>query len=134
MFVQFKRATGVKILECIFFLIILLHYHNLSCKAVIAKGECPQVEGNHYDSHQFVNSLNASPPIKLNIYALLPSSPDVESLNIFAYNVNPDIIAGFQVQLNRIFFAAYILCDGYRYMQIFPNLFLDMQIIIHIFK
>lgn len=90
-----------------------MHHHNLSCRADVAKGACPQVKGNHYDCHQFFNSLNVSRPIKLNIYALLPSSPYIESLNIFAYDVTPVIIAGFQMEINCVNEINYIQHDGY---------------------
>lgn len=106
----------------ILFLSIFVHYHNLPCKAVIAEGPCPKAKDNPFDCHQIVNSLkpNTNRPIKINIYALIPSSTGVESLNIFAFDVTPAIIASFQAHFDCTFGVFYVLCDGTTYVSPFP--------------
>lgn len=101
-------------------LTILLH-RNLICEAVIAEGACPEVKGNSYDCPRIIDSLkpNASHPIKLNIYALLPSSSDVKMLNMFAFDVSPTIIAGFNGLLicnNYSFDVITVECGDYKYL------------------
>lgn len=100
---MFDETITVKMSDEVLVILVLAHLC-LVCHALFSLGSCPEVTGNPFNCLEIVKGLNSAriDEKELTVYAVLPSSPQVETLNMFAYHINPTNINSFHPFLNCI--------------------------------